>query len=179
MLRNLICIFIKLYVFFFHFIIIIIIVIISIRANHVTLDNFSLFFCFNFVLQLMDINESPVYVLLNPSINPAQKDLPVTIYESGMQPNLYVIDRLITVIDTNVGFQGGKLLLYNLYLVLPCSLMVFLLCVWWSLVVITPELHVIDGIPQLIFVCSSYTIEVCHVSFSVSPVSLSFTYFSY
>ncbi|KAG6382596.1 hypothetical protein SASPL_157732 [Salvia splendens] len=31
---------------------------------------------------LMDINENPVYVLLNPSINPAQKDLPVTIYES-------------------------------------------------------------------------------------------------
>ncbi|CAA3007439.1 COP9 signalosome complex subunit 6a-like [Olea europaea subsp. europaea] len=52
---------------------------------------------------LMDINESPLYVLLNPSINPAQKDLPVTIYES--------------------------------------------------------ELHVIDGIPQLIFVQSSYTIE--------------------
>ncbi|CAI0541008.1 unnamed protein product [Linum tenue] len=52
---------------------------------------------------LMDINESPVYVLLNPAINHAQKDLPVTIYES--------------------------------------------------------ELHVIDGIPQLIFVNSSYTIE--------------------
>ncbi|GAB2301148.1 COP9 signalosome complex subunit 6a [Dionaea muscipula] len=52
---------------------------------------------------LMDINESPVYVLLNPSINPTQKDLPLTIYES--------------------------------------------------------ELHVIDGIPQLIFVRSSYTIE--------------------
>ncbi|KAL9444833.1 hypothetical protein AB3S75_017923 [Citrus x aurantiifolia] len=52
---------------------------------------------------LMDINESPVYVLLNPSINPAQKDLPVTIFES--------------------------------------------------------ELHVIEGIPQLIFVRSSYTIE--------------------
>ncbi|KAJ6845205.1 COP9 signalosome complex subunit 6a [Iris pallida] len=52
---------------------------------------------------LMDINESPVYLLLNPSINHAQKDLPVTIYES--------------------------------------------------------ELHVIDGIPQLIFVTSNYTIE--------------------
>ncbi|KAJ8620308.1 hypothetical protein MRB53_028837 [Persea americana] len=52
---------------------------------------------------LMDINESPVYVLLNPAINHAQKDLPVTIYES--------------------------------------------------------ELHVIDGIPQLIFVRSNYTIE--------------------
>ncbi|CAI0396965.1 unnamed protein product [Linum tenue] len=52
---------------------------------------------------LMDINESPVYVLLNPAINHAQKDLPVTIYES--------------------------------------------------------EMHVIDGIPQLIFVNSSYTIE--------------------
>lgn len=45
----------------------------------------------------MDINESPVYVLLNPSINPAQKDLPVTIYESGMQPNLYVIDKLTAI----------------------------------------------------------------------------------
>ncbi|KAJ0593661.1 putative COP9 signalosome subunit 6, MPN domain-containing protein [Helianthus annuus] len=52
---------------------------------------------------LMDINESPVYVLLNPLINHAQKDLPVTIFES--------------------------------------------------------EMHVIDGIPQLIFVRSSYTIE--------------------
>ncbi|CAA7062600.1 unnamed protein product [Microthlaspi erraticum] len=52
---------------------------------------------------LMDINESPVYVLLNPAINHAQKDLPVTIYES--------------------------------------------------------ELHVIDGIPQLIFALTSYTIE--------------------
>ncbi|XP_020266655.1 COP9 signalosome complex subunit 6a, partial [Asparagus officinalis] len=52
---------------------------------------------------LMDINESPVYLILNPSINHAQKDLPVTIYES--------------------------------------------------------ELHVIDGIPQLIFVRSNYTIE--------------------
>ncbi|CAH2069769.1 unnamed protein product [Thlaspi arvense] len=52
---------------------------------------------------LMDINESPVYVLLNPAINHAQKDLPVTIYES--------------------------------------------------------ELHVIDGIPQLIFVHTTYTIE--------------------
>ncbi|XP_021726325.1 COP9 signalosome complex subunit 6a-like [Chenopodium quinoa] len=52
---------------------------------------------------LMDINESPVYVLLHPSINHAQKDLPVSIFES--------------------------------------------------------ELHVIDGLPQLIFVRSSYTIE--------------------
>ncbi|KAM3396473.1 COP9 signalosome complex subunit 6a [Capsicum galapagoense] len=52
---------------------------------------------------LMDINESPVYLLLNPSINHAQKDLPLTIYES--------------------------------------------------------ELHVIDGVPQLIFVQASYQIE--------------------
>lgn len=52
---------------------------------------------------LMDINESPMYMLLNPAINHAQKDLPITIYES--------------------------------------------------------ELHVIDGVPSLIFVKSSYTIE--------------------
>lgn len=31
----------------------------------------------------MEINESPIYVLLNPTINPAAKDLPVTVYESG------------------------------------------------------------------------------------------------
>ncbi|KAJ1420561.1 Rpn11/EIF3F, C-terminal [Sesbania bispinosa] len=37
---------------------------------------------------LMDINESPVYVLLNPSINHSQKDLPVSIFES----ELHVID---------------------------------------------------------------------------------------
>ncbi|CAN0857962.1 COP9 signalosome complex subunit 6a [Linum grandiflorum] len=52
---------------------------------------------------LMDIYESPVYLLLDPSINPAQKDLPVTVNET--------------------------------------------------------ELHVIDGIPQLIFVKSSYAAE--------------------
>eukprot|EP00250_Pteridium_aquilinum_P009092 c18437_g1_i1 orf=248-1153(+) len=52
---------------------------------------------------LMEINESPVYMLLNPAINHAQKDLPITIYES--------------------------------------------------------ELHVIDGVPSLIFVKSAYTIE--------------------
>jgi len=52
---------------------------------------------------LMDINESPVYVLLNPAINHAQKDLPITIYES--------------------------------------------------------ELHIIEGVPSLIFVKSNYTIE--------------------
>ncbi|XP_062192748.1 COP9 signalosome complex subunit 6-like [Phragmites australis] len=37
---------------------------------------------------LMDVNESPVYLLLNPAINLSQKDLPVTIYES----ELHVID---------------------------------------------------------------------------------------
>ncbi|KAF9590419.1 hypothetical protein IFM89_035254 [Coptis chinensis] len=56
---------------------------------------------------LMDINESPFYVLLNPAINHAHKDLPLTIYES--------------------------------------------------------KLHVINGIPQLNFVRSSYTIETVEV----------------
>lgn len=30
----------------------------------------------------------------------------------------------------------------------------------WVVIVVNPELHVIEGIPQLIFVRSSYTIEV-------------------
>ncbi|KAG6407359.1 hypothetical protein SASPL_130348 [Salvia splendens] len=47
---------------------------------------------------LMDINENPVYVLLNPSINPAQKDLPVTIYESGTHLSSAIT--ILTGIDT-------------------------------------------------------------------------------
>ena len=31
----------------------------------------------------MEINESPIYVLINPAINHAGKELPVTIFESG------------------------------------------------------------------------------------------------
>ncbi|KAL3364858.1 hypothetical protein AABB24_013562 [Solanum stoloniferum] len=37
---------------------------------------------------LMDINESPVYLLFNPSINHAQKDLPLTLYESVLGSTL-------------------------------------------------------------------------------------------
>jgi len=36
----------------------------------------------------------------------------------------------------------------------------------------TIELHVIEGIPQLIFVRSSYTIEVCLLGLSLSPSNL-------
>lgn len=43
----------------------------------------------------MHINESPVYLLLNPSINPTQKDLPVVIYESGMYPQKFFLIYLI------------------------------------------------------------------------------------
>lgn len=37
---------------------------------------------------LMDINESPIYLLLNPAMQPAGKDLPIAIFES----ELHVID---------------------------------------------------------------------------------------
>ncbi|KAJ7547605.1 hypothetical protein O6H91_08G094600 [Diphasiastrum complanatum] len=43
---------------------------------------------------LMDINESPIYVLLNPAINRAQKDLLDTFFES----ELHVIDGVSSVI---------------------------------------------------------------------------------
>ncbi|KAJ4872971.1 COP9 signalosome complex subunit 6b [Raphanus sativus] len=49
---------------------------------------------------LMDINESPVYVLLNPAINHAQKDLPVTIYES----EFHVIDGIAQPIFVNASY---------------------------------------------------------------------------
>ncbi|XP_022734623.1 COP9 signalosome complex subunit 6a isoform X2 [Durio zibethinus] len=46
---------------------------------------------------LMDINESPLYVLLNPAINHAQKDLPVTIYESDGIPQLIFVRSSYTI----------------------------------------------------------------------------------
>ena len=32
----------------------------------------------------MEINESPIYLLLDATINPAGKDLPISIFESGV-----------------------------------------------------------------------------------------------
>lgn len=55
----------------------------------------------------MDINESPVYLLLNPSINHAQKDLPLTIYESGA----YIVNMnlaLWRISEINVGTFIGR-----------------------------------------------------------------------
>jgi COP9 signalosome complex subunit 6 len=80
--------------------------------------------------QLMDINESPIYMILNPTINHARKDLPITIYESGE------------------------------FLIVFCCQYIFSELIW-SLTLSYTELHVIDGVPSLIFVQSSYTIEVC------------------
>ena len=34
-------------------------------------------------MQITEINESPVYMLMNPVIAPQSKDLPITLYESG------------------------------------------------------------------------------------------------
>ncbi|MBA0878040.1 hypothetical protein Goshw_029998 [Gossypium schwendimanii] len=63
---------------------------------------------------LMDINESPLYVLLNPAINPAQKDLPVTIYESvaaqlsGIHSAIKMLNSRIRVLHQYlVGMQKG------------------------------------------------------------------------
>ena len=36
----------------------------------------------------MEMNESPVYLILDPSPTPGQKDLPVSLYETGMKPFL-------------------------------------------------------------------------------------------
>ena len=34
-------------------------------------------------MQIMEINEAPVYLRLDPLVSPAAKDLPVCLYESG------------------------------------------------------------------------------------------------
>eukprot|EP00245_Coleochaete_scutata_P017813 TRINITY_DN8926_c0_g1_i1.p1 TRINITY_DN8926_c0_g1~~TRINITY_DN8926_c0_g1_i1.p1 ORF type:complete len:301 (+),score=47.20 TRINITY_DN8926_c0_g1_i1:213-1115(+) len=51
---------------------------------------------------LMDINESPIYLLLNPAINHAQKDLPISIYESELHviegaPSLIFVKSMYTI----------------------------------------------------------------------------------
>ncbi len=35
---------------------------------------------------MTEINESPVFLLLNPAIDAARKDLPVTVFETGRLP---------------------------------------------------------------------------------------------
>jgi hypothetical protein len=34
-------------------------------------------------MQIMEINEAPVYLRLDPTVTPTAKDLPVFLYESG------------------------------------------------------------------------------------------------
>lgn len=49
---------------------------------------------------LMEINESPIYVMLNPTINHAQKDLPISVYES----ELHVIDGATSLIFVKASY---------------------------------------------------------------------------
>ena len=72
----------------------------------------------------MDINESPVYLLLHPSINHAQKDLPLSIYESGMfdfhsdLPLLCIIIYLYVIINPcNVSIKDLHFYVLHLLLV--------------------------------------------------------------
>lgn len=125
------------------------------------------------LVQLMDINESPVYVLLNPAINHAQKDLPVTIYESG---------KLLFHIPPALLFTVEDCIYLLMVLWIHTSSFCLVVCFvsYWTsdfvLIVVKiltflilscdclqnfQEFHVIDGIPQPIFVHTSYTIEVC------------------
>ncbi|KAL5148154.1 COP9 signalosome complex subunit 6a [Glycine soja] len=119
---------------------------------------------------LMDINESPVYVLLNPSINHSQKDLPVSIFESGRTSRGY--EGSCGVYDLGEGSVEGKSILEFLLahdftiantspfgVVLSAYCTEEINCVSAGAGYYNTELHVIDGIPQLIFVRSSYTIE--------------------
>lgn len=36
------------------------------------------------LLQIMGLNESPVFLLLNPKVDVTRKDLPVSLYETGV-----------------------------------------------------------------------------------------------
>ncbi len=39
--------------------------------------------------QIMDMNESPVYLLMTPTVDASRKDIPVTLLESGtLSPNV-------------------------------------------------------------------------------------------
>ncbi|OEL30668.1 COP9 signalosome complex subunit 6a [Dichanthelium oligosanthes] len=58
---------------------------------------------------LMDVNESPVYLLLNPAINLSQKDLPVTIYES--------VAAHLTGIHSAIKMLNGRVRVIHQYLV--------------------------------------------------------------
>jgi hypothetical protein len=37
--------------------------------------------------QMMNLNETPVYLLFNTAIDPLQKELPLLLFESGVRPS--------------------------------------------------------------------------------------------
>ena len=99
----------------------------------------------------MNINESPVFLLLDDNISAKHKNLPVNLYESGRPfgPQLPAVHRLMLL----------KLLVQQS--VRHCKPFH---TVWLA------ELHTIDGHPQSVFVESKYKIEVALISRSPALV---------
>jgi COP9 signalosome complex subunit 6 len=96
--------------------------------------------------QITPYNESPVYMMMNPLIAPNSKDLPVTLYESGAQ-SLRPCGRTNSLRRRRdehfhapaTAEERGEWER------------------WWGAG--HAEMHVIDGVPSMIFVKASYTIE--------------------
>ena len=87
-------------------------------------------------VQIMNFNESPVFLLLDDNIGMKHKSLPVNLYESG--------GLLHTLLYNN-------LIVCNLY-----PLQTFL-----TRRICLAELHILDCHPQSVFVEAKYKIEVC------------------
>lgn len=94
---------------------------------------------------MMDINEAPVFLLLNPEPNAASNDLPITLYESGEYSTQ--ISTLFASFVASFVFQQ------------PPPLSTNNLKIQQKRMYIYAELHVLDGVPTLTFAKSGYSIQ--------------------
>ena len=121
----------------------------------------------------MSINESPVLVVLNPRVDATRKDLPVTLYETGLcgwAHTAWELERRASgslfcclamhkhPADTHLRAYQWPCLCFCL--LPPCIVHSTCPSCLLSRLSLTAELRVADGVPQQTFVKSTYTVEV-------------------
>lgn len=96
--------------------------------------------------KVCELNESPLVLLLDTALNPAAKDLPITVYETGVSSICCGVGALCcgySHVAMLTNHQAAEQHCINP----PAPL--------------TPEVHVSDGVPTTTFVRARYSMEVC------------------
>ncbi len=97
--------------------------------------------------KVCELNESPLVLLLDTALNPAAKDLPITVYETGVSSIcvLWGGCSVLWVLACCSAYQPSAAEQHCIHPPAP----------------LTPEVHVSDGVPTTTFVRARYSMEVC------------------